>query len=30
VIHDQMGHDVPEPLWNEYLADFQRLVDRAK
>ena len=30
VIHDQMGHDIPEPLWNEYLADFQRLVDRAK
>ena len=30
VIHDQMGHDIPEPLWDEYLADFQRLVERAK
>lgn len=30
VIHDQMGHDIPEPLWDEYLADFERLVERAK
>ncbi|MFL3020454.1 MAG: alpha/beta fold hydrolase [Acidimicrobiales bacterium] len=29
VIHDQMGHDIPEPLWRHYLADFQRLVARA-
>ena len=26
VIHDEMGHDTPEPLWGRYLADFQRLV----
>jgi len=29
VIHDQMGHDIPEPLWGHYLADFRRLVERA-
>jgi len=29
VIHDEMGHDIPEPLWSHYLADFQRLVDQA-
>tara|TARA_Y100000590_G_scaffold249643_1_gene280462 strand:+ start:10952 stop:11845 length:894 start_codon:yes stop_codon:yes gene_type:complete len=28
VIHDEMGHDTPEPLWGRYLADFQRLVRR--
>ncbi|MFL2985857.1 MAG: alpha/beta fold hydrolase [Candidatus Poriferisodalaceae bacterium] len=28
VIHDQMGHDIPEPLWGHYLTDFQRLVER--
>ena len=30
VIYDQMGHDTPEPLWDDYVADLQRLADRAK
>jgi len=30
VIHDEMGHDTPEPLWGRYLADFQRLVDHTQ
>ena len=30
VIHDEMGHDTPEPLWGRYLADFQRLVDQTQ
>ena len=30
IIHDEMGHDTPEPLWGRYLEDFQRLVSRTK
>ena len=29
VIYDEMGHDIPEPLWDSYVADLQRLVARA-
>jgi pimeloyl-ACP methyl ester carboxylesterase len=29
VVHDKMGHDTPEPLWDDYIADLQRLADRA-
>ena len=30
VVYDQMGHDTPEPLWDSYVADLQRLAVRAQ
>ena len=30
VVYDQMGHDTPEPLWGDYVADLQRLADRTR
>ena len=30
VVYEQMGHDTPEPLWDHYVADLQRLADRAQ
>jgi len=30
VVYDQMGHDTPEPLWDGYVADLQRLADRTR
>ena len=30
VTYEQMGHDTPEALWGDYIADLQRLVDRTR
>jgi pimeloyl-ACP methyl ester carboxylesterase len=30
VTYEQMGHDTPEALWDDYIADLQRLVDRTR
>ena len=30
VVYDDMGHDIPEPLWKNYRADLERLVERTR
>ena len=29
VVYDEMGHDIPEPLWDNYVADLVALSERA-
>ena len=29
VVYDEMGHDIPRPLWISYADDLDRLVERS-
>ncbi len=30
VVYDEMGHDIPEPLWDSYVAELKELAGRAR